>query len=65
MPDWPGDLTRIPADSPAAYAAELRRYLEDPETVIVLNGNGSFHGVRRLTLGEMWAEPAELDVNGR
>lgn len=56
MPDWPGDLTRIPAGSPAAYAAELRRHLEDPEAVIVLNGDGSIHGVRRLTLGEMWAE---------
>ena len=58
MTDWPKRVVPIPTEGPAAYAAELRRHLEDPEAVIVLNGDGSLHGVRRLTLGE-WLAAAE------
>lgn len=56
---WPKESARIPADDPGAFFDELRRRMLDPDAVILLNGDGSVHGVRKLALGEMLAEPAE------
>jgi hypothetical protein len=59
---WPKQLTPLPADDPAAYAAELCRRLENPDTVLVLDAGGRVCGVREMTLGEMWAEPGGEDA---
>lgn len=56
---WPKQPAPLPAD-PAVFREELLRRLANPDAVLVLNGDGSVHGVREMTLGEMFAveEPA-------
>jgi len=51
---WPKQITPLPAE-PSAFREELLHCLTDPDAVLVLNGDGSVHGVRETTLGEWFA----------
>jgi hypothetical protein len=55
---WPKRPAPLPAD-PAVFREELLRCLADPDAVLVLNGDGSVHGVREMTLGEWFATVEE------